>query len=308
MDNNTFEIFFDHVRNVIFLKNNTNSFSEKVYISLTDCETDLNVWMWWAIFGPNQIFEYNLPFFYYENAKEFKINILTEKKELLYQKHFIIKPLQKTISFKSKNLFDVTYAAWEDLVYKKSHDFKMYNNDVIYDLGANVGIFSRWCLMQNVDYVYAFEPDKENVENLKITFQNDKNIEIIDKAILDQDIKQNFYIYEHSVSNSLFKDFGESIEVDCIHLENYIYNNNLKRPTIIKCDIEGAEYRFINSLSSSFFDTVRVFILEFHLIDDKSKTFLFEMISKLLNLKYSVRLSKNTSMSTDRGELIFEKL
>lgn len=65
------------------------------------------------------------------------------------------------------------------------------------------------------------------------------------------------------------------ITYDCV--EKYIIENNLKKPTLIKYDIEVAEYKSINSVIDSFFNTVQIFILEFHFLDVNHKHELYKI-------------------------------
>ena len=41
-------------------------------------------------------------------------------------------------------------------------------------------------------------------------------------------------------------------------VKQYIEENNLLFPTIVKCDIEGSEYEFIESLSDNFFSQIAI--------------------------------------------------
>jgi hypothetical protein len=97
-------------------------------------------------------------------------------------------------------------------------------------------------------------------------------------------------------------------EIDSINLEKYIIENNLKKPTLIKCDIEGAEYKFINSVSDSFFNTVRIFILEFHFLDANHKYEMYKILERFLSIGYTIRLSNISKFENNVGTLIFEKM
>ena len=134
----------------------------------------------------------------------------------------------------------------------------------------------------------------------------DKNITIFDKAISDIEMDKIFYTYRHSVSNTLTNNnnYDDMITVSCINLENFIKEYNLLHPTIIKCDIEGAEYDFINSLTDDFFNGIHTFIVEFHNNDDER---VLELIKKFLNLQFSIKLSKNINLNNNMGTFIAKK-
>ena len=84
-----------------------------------------------------------------------------------------------------------------------------------------------------------------------------------------------------------------------------IKDNNALLPTIIKCDIEGAEYDFIESLSDEFFDTIRVFIVEYHYNDSNDKV--WPLIKRFLNLGYTIRLVDKNVLEGNMGTFIAEK-
>jgi hypothetical protein len=306
---NNLDITYCCVENVITIKNNSDSFTGVLWFSITDCETNLNVTCWWMDLAPYESQTWNLPLNYYEVVKEFDINVMDEQFNLLFKKNTQLKKINSRLNFKPKNKMEVTYGSWESLVYRNEYDIKIKEDDIVYDLGGNVGVFSKWCLIKNVNYIYLFEPDVRCIENMKDLFEEDKNkITLINKVILDEDKRINFYLHQHSIANTLFLKSNECLEIDSINLEKYINENNLKKPTLLKCDIEGAEYKFINSVSDSFFNTIRIFILEFHFLDVSHKDEMYKIINRFLSIGYTVRLSNISKFENDVGTLFFEKL
>lgn len=301
------EITYDSFENIIFIKNNSVNFTGALWFSITDSETNLNVTHWWMNIAPNETMQWSLPDFYYSNVKQFKVNVMDEIYNLLLEREFKLKKIVNKINFISKNSLEITYGSWESLVHKNEYNISLKNSDIVYDLGMNVGTFSFWSLSKKVNYVYAFEADNECVKNAKVLFENYNNIEIFNKAILDKDDKINFYIHEHSIANSIFNKSENVIEIESINLENFINFNSLKKPTIIKCDIEGSEYKFIEKLSDNFFETIRIFILEFHLLTEECNNNLFSLIKKFLKLNYTLRLTEMSDFKNNVGTLIFEK-
>jgi len=205
--------------------------------------------------------------------------------KLIFQKTFQTKKLNNKYYFSSPSTEKV-FASWESLMYGNKEQILLNPNDVVYDLGANCGVYTMWALSQNVQQVYSFEPTKYLIKHLKETFKWDDNVEIIEKAISDKNEIQTFYTFPHSVSNSLFYNSGNPTEVECIYLEEYIKKNNLIPPTIIKCDIEGAEYKFIESCSDEFLSQLRGIFLEYHLgKGDK----VWSIVSRFLDLKFNIK-------------------
>lgn len=119
--------------------------------------------------------------------------------------------------------------------------------DVVYDLGAHVGyftiIFSR--LVGNTGMVYAFEPFESNYNYIlkHIATNKIKNVAAIQAGIGVKSEKGYFAIGSHTATGSR-TDEGQ-LEFQVYNLVEYISNNRLKIPNLIKMDIEGEEINVV---------------------------------------------------------------
>ncbi len=131
--------------------------------------------------------------------------------------------------------------------------------DVVLDVGANVGLhtlhFSK--LVGEEGKVFAFEPNKLNLErlNLNISLNAILNIKIESLAVSDEigykliyelsDNSEN--LGNHSIAyTETIKKFEKEEGVSkrkvlCTTIDDYCENNNIS-PNFIKMDIEGGEY------------------------------------------------------------------
>lgn len=275
----------------------------KLTFNVIDLNTNLGVTGWWTDLPPNQENEWYLPpeyisanYFSGFKLKGFK------GEELVVDQTYQFKKEDKRFQFVSSDK-ELAFGSWESLVHKDQYKTKYNSEDIVYDLGANFGVYSMWALYNNVKQVYAFEPTSFNLECLKKTFKWDSNITVFSQAISDKKSIKTFYIKEHSLGNSLHYTNGTPIDIECVNLEEFVKENNLLPPTIIKCDIEGAEYDFVSSTSDKFFDTVREVIIEYHLNENSNK--LWGLIEKFLNLGYKVELDGNTK--NDQGTFLLKK-
>jgi len=267
---------------VVYSGDKPNSF----HFNVRDLNTNLGVFGWWSEFSENSVYiEWFAPS--YVDApycSGFEVFGYERENQVVYNK-FQFKKLDTTNYF-STPPHEQCFDSWEALFYENEIPISITSDDVVYDLGANYGVFSMWALNSKAKQIYAFEPTPENVFHLNETFKWDENVQIIDKAILDKNETILFNTNYFSVGNSIYGSDGTQIEVEAINLEDYINNNNLLLPTIIKCDIEGAEFKFIHSLSDKFFETVKYFIFEYHLFYSDS---LWDVVKKFLDLGYSVK-------------------
>ena len=129
---------------------------------------------------------------------------------------------------------------------------QLKENEIFYDIGANLGfytILAQEFINQEKGEIHAFEPLPEifNLlsENAKIHIF--KNTYLNNLAISDKVGEAEFYnktTLSHSGGSSLIfrkeLDSAEKIKVKTITLDEYIKSH--KPPTIMKIDIEGAEY------------------------------------------------------------------
>lgn len=275
----------------------------KIDLILFDLNTSLGASNYWISLGNSQYCEWILDSKYINHSSGFNLKGYL-KEELVIDEIFQFKEIDNRFKFSNPGN-ELTYGSWFSLVYDREYDkygLSFDSNDVVYDLGANVGAYSMWALYNNVKQVYAFEPTPNNVSCLIKTFNKYPNIQIFDKAISDKNETCQFFTFPHSVCNSLCYTEGNPIDIESINLEDFINQNNLLPPTIIKCDIEGTEYKFINSLSDTFFNSIKFIIIEFHLNSDNK---IWSLISKFLNLGFNISIIGQTNNSM--GTLIIKK-
>jgi FkbM family methyltransferase len=282
-----------------------SNFSEWVELTFNvlDLNTNLGVTGWWTNVPPSQENEWHLPSEYISTDyfSGFKLKGF-KGDELVVDQIYQFKKEDKRFQFVSSDK-EIAFGSWESLVHKDQYKTKYNSKDIVYDLGANFGVYSMWALYNGVKQVYAFEPTPFNVECLNQTFKWDHNITIFSQAISDKHETKTFYIQPHSLGNSLHYTDGIPTKVECVNLEEFVKENNLLPPTIIKCDIEGAEYDFIKSTSNEFFNTVREIIIEFHLNENGTKV--WELTERFLNLGYKIELDGNTK--NNMGTLLIKK-
>lgn len=123
---------------------------------------------------------------------------------------------------------------------------------LVYDVGANIGYVSL-LLAHRVGEggkVFAFEALPANVERLKTNIQlnrRQEQVSVVAAAVVDSDAPVTFLVHD---STSMGKAAGsagrqevyrESIQVNGISLDCFVYVQNHPLPHLIKIDIEGGE-------------------------------------------------------------------
>ncbi|MDR2391809.1 MAG: FkbM family methyltransferase [Planctomycetota bacterium] len=125
----------------------------------------------------------------------------------------------------------------------------MKENDVVFDLGANVGLFSTVALAKECT-VHAFEPTPFTLEILKknLSLYDGGRYEAYPWAVTDRCGKAVFNVnddfsrdYTLGVNSMLERKGFKQIEVDTVSLDAFVDENGIDRVDFIKADIEGAE-------------------------------------------------------------------
>jgi len=166
---------------------------------------------------------------------------------------------------------------------------KFKEDDVFYDIGANYGFYtalaSEFC-----KEVHSFEPNPRIFECLKEGFKNDKNVFLNQVALSDKIGEVKLLLAGASSIVDETKLFLKSInlqeEIVCntISLKEYLKSH--KPPTIIKMDVEGAEYNVISG-GLDFFNKSNPIIAMEVILSDAFGSQWRELSQKAVNLLLS---------------------
>jgi len=261
----------------------------------------------WIIPIPTHIFDFaNEPSF-----SVLLIEFYNLENELQFSKEIYIKDAtqKRTVYLDLKNPFDCLFNNYNEMFVERRYDcYELTNLDVVLDIGANNGLFSLLMLQNGCKKVYAFEPNKESLVNLKHLFRNTEKVTAIEKAVYIDDKDLEFFIDPSnttigSVSEHHLQVNGTSIEkiiVPAISLKTFIDQNKIDRISLVKMDIEGAEYEIIEHLSDDVYDRIDSFLIEYH---DNTDNRISKMINTLKSKGYDItqirdQNSKNNDIIT----------
>ncbi len=119
--------------------------------------------------------------------------------------------------------------------------------DVVFDLGANIGMFSCVAASKGCD-VYSFEPTPHTASLLEMNAKLYDNFHVCQYAVCDKTGITEFYINPldgdyNSGMNSIThrSEITQKTHVKAISIDDFVEENNLVSVDFIKADIEGAE-------------------------------------------------------------------
>ncbi len=201
------------------------------------------------------------PFFWlFRNANLINVNLieganLIHKQSSQYGQIKFFCPTNLTL-FRAKTLFskEPDTISWID---------SFSRQDVLYDIGANVGTYSIYAGLKGIK-VLAFEPESQNyaVLNRNIYLNNVQDkVDAFNLAISNVHAFDYLYISEFTIGGAL-NNFGEGIDYNkqafkpaykqailSFTLDEVVERYNLPIPTHIKIDVDGLERLIIDGAS-----------------------------------------------------------
>lgn len=152
---------------------------------------------------------------------------------------------------------------------------QLHHGDVFYDVGANVGFFSLIAAKRvgSAGCVYSFEPVAENVESIRDNAKINQleNISSFEVAVGQTNGTDELLLTEWdggaTLSTSVVKPSEPSSRrnVRVVALDDFIQEERLRIPTVVKIDVEGLELDVIQGMARTISKSKPVLLFE---IDD----------------------------------------
>jgi len=174
---------------------------------------------------------------------------------------------------------------------------EIQRGDVILDIGANIGAFTKFAIEQEASIIHAYEPEPENfnilIQNCKSCCGSlDCSIHYHRCAVVGTD-QTEIELYINSKKNKGLHMTREvrgrdSITVRAVNFRKIIYDI---APNKIKIDVEGAEYGFMpsNTVYNKIPDFVERIVMELHFQYNKEwRPLAIKMHENMLKQGFSV--------------------
>ncbi len=128
-------------------------------------------------------------------------------------------------------------------------------DDIFFDIGACVGLYAIHAAVR-CKRVFAFEPDPGFQERIQCNCALNRvnNVQILPWAVSDRFGRTNLFSGGVAGRSPSLRDFGQGapVSVETRSLDEEIQQGRLPKPTIVKMDIEGAEFFALRGMAALF--------------------------------------------------------
>lgn len=190
-----------------------------------------------------------------------------------YVEPYKIEDMGDIFGIKGSSLAIAEKYSWQHCVFHEIYNLqdyylrrekKIFDGDIVVDVGANMGVFTRWAYTEGAKKVISFEPDKRYYKLLKLN-ANPQSI-LFNAAISDNVGEIMFRESSHFGGSNVFwtPDNTEGYNVRTYTLDYLFETGLVDRIDFLKVDIEGAEILAFKGISDENLMKVRNIGMEYH--------------------------------------------
>jgi len=137
----------------------------------------------------------------------------------------------------------------------------------ILDAGAHAGFFSLYCRAFNPQVlIIALEPEANNLKLLGKHLKENKigDVRVVAGALAGETGERELAISSDSHNHYLSAGSGDGVSVKAFSLSDLCRAQKVKQLSLLKMDIEGAEFEVFANLKSDDYRLFKSVILEYH--------------------------------------------
>lgn len=198
---------------------------------------------------------------------------------------------------------------WHHAVFHEIYNLRDYyfkrikrinDGDIVVDLGANIGVFTRWAYMEGASKVISFEPDHRYFKLLKLNA--DPRSILFNAAMSDSIGTVTLHEADHFGGSNIFwvPDSKAGYTVRSYTLDYLFESGLIDKIDFLKIDTEGAEINILKGISDTNIMKVRNIAMEYHHshlnYNDELRTKFIERLNRLGFNSYLLFLGDNNAL------------
>lgn len=292
---------------------NKSSKSKECYVVIKDYLSNHTIYWFEANFGPySSSWVIPCPKDYFSNKvannnnfKGYKVDLINKSDhKLILSKEIIVDEYATNYEpTLAQNRFNCSYINYVEFFVKKYFDdYDIDDIATFVDVGANDGLVTEWAIKKGAERIYCLEPDKRSVKYLKEKFINDERVTIVDKALYDK----NEYDVKFAINNdtSTVTALASLTSHKSIPNQDYFLSETITfrrllsdykidNISLLKIDIEGAEFDLLKSLTEEEKNKVKYFLIECHFLNKNRIDTLLEVFEGNYDLEFRNHIDNN---------------
>lgn len=225
---------------------------------------DGNSWWWIMPFPAREI-----PLEDYPNFNGFLLDFSIEGKLICSEEYRLSDKKIDVPEFSLSDNAFVFFNLYEFFVQRAFDFLDIKKGGLAVDIGANFGLFSRYCLSRGAGRVLAVEANSTAFTYLQQNIKQEEG-RVLHKAIHSYDGEIEFHESENTLVSGVYEDRNDISQhgkiktknIECLKLDTLLKDE--KEIDLLKIDVEGAEYEILEACSDETLSRCSKIYLEFH--------------------------------------------
>ena len=205
-------------------------------------------------------------------------------------------------------MYNTFWEIWVKELYQ--NDFcSIRENDVVVDVGANIGIFSLYAMSKGAKQIFAFEPVSETYKLLKhncnfydaiLTYELAVSNKFENREFVSRHFSAGSSFYDTNQLNYCWDAQVQKTKVNTIDFNSFFSNTIID---YLKIDCEGGEWDIFENIEIDILSKIRNVCIEIHPIHnyDEYET---RIKHKLLEANFELKEVADSDVNLKNGQLV----
>ena len=216
----------------------------------------------------------------------------------VYQKGFFGTICEVDLSINNDD-YNLLHVVWKEVIRDQcylQHGFDVDAGDVVVDVGANIGLFSRYALTRGASIVHAIEPHPTAFNCLALNNSKSVNFHPYKFGLSDENkfinmhvggYNKEYYFMADTLTEKTDNNYSYTIPAQLMTMDTLYMSGVLSKIDFLKVDIEGAEVSLFEGFSDENLKSVDKIAIEIHPMFTSGIPELKERLLSFFDIVYS---------------------